>query len=54
MAGSTTVTGNKGRRRKTPARSQVRYGWRKRQAQALAFAIEGQRRLAELVKGEEL
>jgi len=54
MAGSTTVTANKGRRRRTPARSRVRLGWRKRLVAMAKYEIERRRRMAEFVKGEQL
>ena len=36
--------------RSSPARrGTVRYGWRKRRAMAIAYAVEAQRRLTEMV-----
>jgi hypothetical protein len=50
MAGSTTVTANGGARRKTPARSKVRFGWRKRRAMAIRQAMVAQERLTQMVR----
>lgn len=42
MAGSTTVTGNKGTRRKTAARSRIKYGWRETARRNIAYIIKGE------------
>jgi len=47
---------NKPQRRKTPPRPKVRYDWRRRQANARAYALRGLRMLADeaMAKGEAL
>ena len=54
MAGSTTVTGNKGRTRKTSSRTKIRYSWRKRRAFAIIQHMRDQMKIDELVKVDGL